>query len=95
MGVAGAVKIRIVQEDHVARADVPARQSGNPAGRGEPPPILAPAGPEERLQTGRPSGIEPGGTVDAVGRTVPEDSGPGRVLDDGGSAREVRHDLGG
>ncbi len=46
----GAIEVRIVQENHVARVDLSHRSRRDPRGRGEAAPVLAPARPQQRLE---------------------------------------------
>jgi hypothetical protein len=81
MGVARAVEVRIVQEDHVAGAEILGCPAGNSLWSCKPPPILAPARPEQRFEPGGPRCLQTGCAVDAVGGAVPGHGRSRRVLD--------------
>ena len=52
MRVAGAVEVGVVQENHVSRKHSVQRSAGDPGGRREPAPVLAPARPQQWGQPG-------------------------------------------
>jgi len=57
--------VRVVEQDHVSRAERSRRTSGDSLRGGEPAPVLAPARPQERLQAALADGLKTCLRVDA------------------------------
>src|SRR5204862_5976017 len=63
-GYLGAVLVGVVKQDHIAGSEVARRASCDPLRRGEPAPVLAPAGPQQRLHAQFACRAQPGLAVD-------------------------------
>jgi len=62
--------VRVVEQDHVSRAERSRRTSGDSLRGGEPAPVLAPARPQERLQPAFADGLKTCLRVDAERRAM-------------------------